>query len=566
LCLGQVYAFSDCFRGFLFRLEGEQALNLTDSLKDLLCVLVKHHQAKGGEEFYLVQLGDGWHITYAHGGPSFPVRFPDLDDLRRGGLIRIGRRIGNCHRGSPTQPGIAIATRSLAVADERGKHTVVADPAFWRSRREEFESLPHGEYRLIWSTGLPISWAGELLPSQWSWWRFPDESLRARLSAVALKCARALGHDSEDGWFDEIRKADFVKYKLTGRGLEKQPNGIVVEREYGPLADVVKHSITLCHLLETGASPRRLPESTPEKSVNRRSRQEPEPPPKYEKPSFHGIDKDRFWKDRQAEFEKYSAEYGKFSAHWDAPSRTWFFWWGSEAAGVNVPQECEDIFKALARKAATGRLPLPPTPLDGEPWRLWLDFMRLRNWGFQVTSHTPCTELEWDAGVKDGKPLNTIRRERKYTYGDEWKNVYRRTKAGKLRRLSAKEVKQKKSEELSKYYHWLENGTIGQVFASSARFCEDLAAHAFESEAKASETKAAVSERAPTDNGPRQGYRTEIRAYMKQNQLTTNAMAARHFGVGVDTLKSILSGKGKLRCSTDTLKAVLTKAGVQVPS
>jgi len=51
-----------------------------------------------------------------------------------------------------------------------------------------------------------------------------------------------------------------------------------------------------------------------------------------------------------------------------------------------------------------------------------------------------CTEQEWDAGVKDGKPLAEVRREQGYTLGDESIKVYRRTKTGKLQRLSARQL------------------------------------------------------------------------------------------------------------------------------
>jgi hypothetical protein len=62
---------------------------------------------------------------------------------------------------------------------------------------------------------------------------------------------------------------------------------------------------------------------------------------------------------------------------------------------------------------------------------------------------------------------------------------------------------------------------------------------------------------------PRQAYRPEIKAYMKAHDLGTNEMAARHLGVGLDTLKSIMSGKGKPRFSQETLEEVLKKIGFQ---
>jgi len=196
----------------------------------------------------------------------------------------------------------------------------------------------------------------------------------------------------------------------------------------------------------------------------------------------------QFWKDRQAEFEKYAKQYASLEADWKAAYRTWLLRWGSTPDCFNVPQECKDVLNAVARKAAT-ELPGRDVSGDAEPWQLWLDFMRVREWGgfHHAGSPIACTEREWDAGVKDGRPLVQVRREQGYSLGDEWKEVYLRDKNGKLRRLSAKELKGKSSERLQKYYHWLQDGTIEHVFDTSARFCENLAARAFELEATVSE-------------------------------------------------------------------------------
>src|SRR4051812_42909240 len=106
---------------------------------------------------------------------------------------------------------------------------MVTDSAFWRRLRRDFESLQPGQFTLTWSSDLPTSFKGEPLPSQWTWWRFPDESLRARLRTFAVRGARALGYESEDAWFDGLRDADFVKFKLAGHSLEKQPDGSMLE-------------------------------------------------------------------------------------------------------------------------------------------------------------------------------------------------------------------------------------------------------------------------------------------------------------------------------------------------
>ena len=130
---------------------------------------------------------------------------------------------------------------------------VAVDSTFWRMLREEFEGLEPGEFSLIWSSRPPVSLTGTVLPSQWSWWRYPGENQRARFSAIALKGAKALGHSSEDGWLDELRTADFVHFKLTGSSRQKLPDGTMVESEFGAIEDARNFSITLCHVLEAAA-------------------------------------------------------------------------------------------------------------------------------------------------------------------------------------------------------------------------------------------------------------------------------------------------------------------------
>jgi hypothetical protein len=203
----------------------------------------------------------------------------------------------------------------------------------------------------------------------------------------------------------------------------------------------------------------------------------------------------QFWRERQAEFEKYQQQFQDLKAHWYVSGQTWWLQYGESSEGIlSPPQQVLDVFKAIARTIVAGwtdiraeiaSKPHPRVPANAEPWEAWLDFMRIREWGFRATGHTRCNEYEWDAGVKDGKALNAVRKELKYTIGDEDKNLYRRLPDGSLKRLSAKELKGKRSEDLRKYYHWLEDGMIEHVFESSARFCEDLAARAFEAEAAA---------------------------------------------------------------------------------
>lgn len=135
------------------------------------------------------------------------------------------------------------------------------DSATWRSIRQDFESLPpagvedHGaEWSLIWSSRPPVAmFIPVQLQSQWTWFHPFDSGLRARASAIFLKAAKARGYDTEDQWLDELRHADFVRFRLSGSGRERLPDGTFVEHEDGVLKDSIKHSITQCHQLEAGA-------------------------------------------------------------------------------------------------------------------------------------------------------------------------------------------------------------------------------------------------------------------------------------------------------------------------
>jgi hypothetical protein len=55
----------------------------------------------------------------------------------------------------------------------------------------------------------------------------------------------------------------------------------------------------------------------------------------------------------------------------------------------------------------------------------------------------------------------------------------------------------------------------------------------------------------------RRGYRSHIRAWMKNETISTVPLAAKRLGVSESTLKSIMSEKGDIRYSADTLARVL---------
>lgn len=123
-----------------------------------------------------------------------------------------------------------------------------ADAKLWRALRADFEGLQPSDFSLAW-VSVPLSPEAESLEIQWCWLRFPDDSLRARLSALALRGAKALGYNSEYAWYDELRRANFVA-KFPGCGLKERSDSTIVESESGRIEDVLKESITLCNKLE----------------------------------------------------------------------------------------------------------------------------------------------------------------------------------------------------------------------------------------------------------------------------------------------------------------------------
>ena len=129
------------------------------------------------------------------------------------------------------------------------------DASFWRTLRQDFERLEIHKFSLVWSSTAHADQFDKTLPeSHWSWLDYPDESWKARLSAIVLRGARALGFESEDDWYDELRRSEFVGFATTASSREKQSDGTFVDSGLGAIHDVVKESITLCYKLEADAS------------------------------------------------------------------------------------------------------------------------------------------------------------------------------------------------------------------------------------------------------------------------------------------------------------------------
>jgi hypothetical protein len=63
-------------------------------------------------------------------------------------------------------------------------------------------------------------------------------------------------------------------------------------------------------------------------------------------------------------------------------------------------------------------------------------------------------------------------------------------------------------------------------------------------------------------NPVRRGYRKEVEAWINRSpEILSQRQAARHLGVSIDVLKSIMSDKGRPRYSQETLELVLKAIG-----
>src|SRR5436189_5789994 len=109
---------------------------------------------------------------------------------------------------------------------------MTTDSAYWRSIRQDFESLPASEWSLIWGSRPPVALFLPIqLQSQWTWFHPTNANLRARASAIFLKAAKARGYDCGEQWLDELRYADFVGFRISGYGTDKLLNGTFVNSE-----------------------------------------------------------------------------------------------------------------------------------------------------------------------------------------------------------------------------------------------------------------------------------------------------------------------------------------------
>jgi hypothetical protein len=146
-----------------------------------------------------------------------------------------------------------------------------ANPDTWRAIRaelDELDSLPEVEWSLFRSSDSP----------GWVWLEPDDLELRVRAMAIFLKAARTRGYDTAGELLDELSNAEFVGFRLSGRGVRTLEDKTPIPFEAGLLRDVVKRAITLVKQLEAECTPKEDPPPKPKQQGRKRG-----PQPQYEK-------------------------------------------------------------------------------------------------------------------------------------------------------------------------------------------------------------------------------------------------------------------------------------------
>jgi hypothetical protein len=284
-----------------------------------------------------------------------------------------------------------------------------------------------------------------------------------------------------------------------------------------------------------------------------------------------------FWKEREEEFRRQDVQANKgLGATWFSQGEYWTFHAASASSASATSIEC---FKSLAREAAEGLR----SQRGAEAWIDWLDWMRqakdedsgkclyVKNRpGSVVISERerehmmaageaiPAGELIEFIGTEEG---GIERRMYWVTPAAIIENLFENSvnQCLRLRSLAPHDVPRvlelrsltpdPEEEAIRRGQNQVQAGDLAQL---AAKPLQGIA-------------EGAMVPKASGNGATRRGYRSEIRAYMKSNTLRTNQIAARHFGVSVHTLKSMMSSKGKPRFSEDTLKKVLNKIGHKEP-
>ncbi len=355
------------------------------------------------------------------------------------------------------------------------------DAAFWRDLRQDFESLQGHGFQLTWYTRPPLGpWGKSLGDSQWAWsGSSPKGSLRARLSAFAMRGAKALGFASEEAWYDELRKSDFVQFKLCGSARQfKRSDGFTasgsgphdqdwtsgpgewLDWDFGTINDVVKESVTLCCKLESDAE---FQTAAPSRRSEAESSPKTQPRGPGDSEAFALLDpKNSTQQIVEAAmvnpFSEGANRHPELIAHWDSRQKLWRFHkqvldkGGKPMPGTSPeppdPQSSDRFAQAV--RLAFGSLRNSRDPniriladTLREPCQVWLDLMRNERRGFERVVQ-----------------IRT----------DHWSTFVRAQEA---------EVPMPPSATVL-----LDDGDIRGVFVQSANFWDDIAARGFALEAQ----------------------------------------------------------------------------------
>jgi len=130
----------------------------------------------------------------------------------------------------------------------------VASPGFWNETLKKFESLRPHKIRLVWTSALARDPRGKLEESHYLGPSCPDVNILSSYRAFALEASKALGHENEEAWYDELRRRGLVSSTEAGSGRRgsrpdaEESYDYLDEYERVCIDDLVEASIALCHV------------------------------------------------------------------------------------------------------------------------------------------------------------------------------------------------------------------------------------------------------------------------------------------------------------------------------
>lgn len=195
-----------------------------------------------------------------------------------------------------------------------------------------------------------------------------------------------------------------------------------------------------------------------------------------------------FWTEREAEFERCATRFAEVTARWTAYDEEWQLYTNQGA----VPPEYLRLFDAIALRAAT-RLPRALLSGPSEPWRVWLNYIRVQDApGCQdLDSPISVSQREWERMQITGQSLSVVRTELENLEQEARQKV---KNSGAALRNVRRAFGETVGGDGVEVFRRLQSKVIEHVFRVSAGFCFILASRPDAAEQTAAPARDAVEQ------------------------------------------------------------------------